>query len=266
MGFLGSSYRADTAGQNFGGQISEQQKMLGQAQQGQLSLAQALQGQAAGTGPNAAMGMLQKGSEEAIKRSAGALASQRGINPALAQRLASQQAAEQGQQAAQAGAIMQAQQSQQALGQLGNVYGQLGGQAIQGQDVVQRALAQQNAVNAGIEATNAGITSSAIGGALQGAGAYLGIAKHAHGGVIEGQAKVEGDHEANDTVPAILSPGEIVIPRTKSGNADKAKEFIDHLANTKQIKGEPSMEDKEVTYADVLAMQKQLAQMIKKLG
>jgi hypothetical protein len=265
MGFLGSSYRADTAGQNFGGQISEQQKMLGQAQHGQLSLAQALQGQAAGAGPNAAMGMLQKGSEEAIKRSAGALASQRGINPALAQRLASQQAAEQGQQAAQAGAIMQAQQSQQALGQLGNVYGQLGGQAIQGQDVVQRALAQQNTVNAGIEVANAGITGSAIGGALQGAGAYLGLGK-AHGGVIEGKAKVEGDHEANDTVPAMLSPGEIVIPRTKSGNADKAKEFIDHLANTKQIQGEGSEESKEVTYADVLAMQKQLAQMIKKLG
>lgn len=265
MGFLGSSYRADIAGQNYGGQISEQQKMLGQAQQGQLSLAQALQGQAAGTGPNAALGMLQKGSEEAIKRSAGALASQRGINPALAQRLASQQAAEQGQQAAQAGAIMQAQQSQQALGQLGNVYGQLGGQAIQGQDVVQRALAQQNAVNAGIEAANTEMGGRVVGGLMQGAGAYLGLNK-AHGGVIEGQAKHDGDTEANDTVPAMLSPGEIVIPRTKSVDADKAKEFIDHLASTKQIQGEGSEEPKEVTYADVLAMQKQLAQMIKKLG
>lgn len=263
MGFLGSSYRADTAGQDFGGNISEQQKMLGQAQQGQLSLAQALQGQAAGTGPNAALGMLQKGSEEAIKRSAGALASQRGINPALAQRLASQQAAEQGQQAAQAGAIMQAQQSQQALGQLGNVYGQLGGQAIQGQDVVQRALAQRNAVNAGIEAANTQMAGQVAGGLMQGVGAYLGLA---HGGIVDGQAKHDGDNLENDTVPAMLSPGEIVIPRTKAGDADKAKEFIDHLANTKQIQGEGSEEPKEVTYADVLAMQKQLAQMIKKLG
>ena len=263
MGFLGSSYRADTAGQNYGGQISEQQKMLGQAQQGQLSLAQALQGQAAGTGPNAALGMLQKGSEEAIKRSAGALASQRGINPALAQRLASQQAAEQGQQAAQAGAIMQAQQSQQALGQLGNVYGQLGGQAIQGQDVVQRALAQRNATNAGIEAANTEMTGRVVGGLMQGAGAFLGMA---HGGIVDGQSKHDGDNLENDTVPAMLSPGEIVIPRTKSGDADKAKEFIDHLASTKQIQGEGSEEPKEVTYADVLAMQKQLAQMIKKLG
>lgn len=34
------------------------------------------------------------------------------------------------------------------------------------------------------------------------------------GGVIPGKAKVKGDSEKNDTVPALLSPGEIVIPRT----------------------------------------------------
>jgi hypothetical protein len=34
------------------------------------------------------------------------------------------------------------------------------------------------------------------------------------GGQVPGQAKVPGDHPANDTVPAMLSPGEVVVPRT----------------------------------------------------
>lgn len=34
------------------------------------------------------------------------------------------------------------------------------------------------------------------------------------GGEVPGQAKVPGDHPANDTVPAMLSPGELVIPRS----------------------------------------------------
>lgn len=34
------------------------------------------------------------------------------------------------------------------------------------------------------------------------------------GGQVPGQAQVPGDHPANDTVPAMLSPGEVVVPRT----------------------------------------------------
>ena len=33
------------------------------------------------------------------------------------------------------------------------------------------------------------------------------------GGNIPGKASVKGDSYSNDTVPAMLSPGEIVIPR-----------------------------------------------------
>jgi hypothetical protein len=35
-----------------------------------------------------------------------------------------------------------------------------------------------------------------------------------NGGTINGRAKVSGDSRVNDTVPAMLSPGEIVIPRS----------------------------------------------------
>lgn len=38
--------------------------------------------------------------------------------------------------------------------------------------------------------------------------------KFAKGGVVGGKARVAGDSPFNDTVPAMLSPGEIVVPRT----------------------------------------------------
>ncbi len=49
------------------------------------------------------------------------------------------------------------------------------------------------------------------------------------GGPVPGQARVAGDSERNDTVPAMVSPGEIVIPRSIAQMADapeRAAEFI----------------------------------------
>lgn len=246
MGFL---YQ-DTSGAQ--GAVTSGQTALDEARKQQGGLAQMLQQQYAGTGPNAAVGLLQRGSEEAIKRSAGALASQRGINPALAQRLASQQAAQQTQEAAQQAGILQAQQQQQALGGLKDVYGQMGQQALGQYGYAQQALSAQQQAN---QAT----TGSLVGGLLQGAGA-IGAKMFAEGGHVPGKAEVPGDSYANDKVPAMLSPGEIVVPRSKAKDPEKAKEFIDH------IMGSEKSESKEVTYADVLAMQKQLAEMIKKIG
>ena len=42
------------------------------------------------------------------------------------------------------------------------------------------------------------------------------------GGVAPGEATVDGDSEKNDTVPALLSPGEIVVKRSKAANPDEA--------------------------------------------
>lgn len=238
-----------------GGRVEGSLSALEEARKQQGGLAQALQAQYAGTGPSAAQGLLQRGSEEAIKRSAGALASQRGINPALAQRLASQQASEQTQQAAQSGAILKAQESQQALSGLQNVYGTMGQQAVQQYGIGQQALTSA-------EEQNQKMRGQVVGGLMQGAGAVM--AKKfgmAEGGVVPGKAEVEGDSYANDKVPAMLSPGEVVIPRSKADDPEKAKEFIDSIMTE-----EAGEDSKEVTYADVLAMQKQLAEMIKKLG
>ena len=232
------------------GQVGQGVSALEEARRQQGSLAQALQMQYTGAGPSAAQGMLQRGSEEAIKRSAGALASQRGINPALAQRLAAQQTAEQTQRAAESGAILKGQESQQALAGLQNVYGTMGQQALGQYGTAQQALTSQ-------EAANQRMTGQLVGGLMQGAGALAGKF-FAEGGKVPGKAEVEGDSYANDKVPAMLSPGEIVVPRSKSNDPEKAKQFIDHVMGEKE-------QTKEVTYADVLAMQKQLASMIKKL-
>lgn len=52
----------------------------------------------------------------------------------------------------------------------------------------------------------------------------------AEGGIIPGKAKVKGDSEKNDVVPALLSPGEAVIPRTvMDGDKEKIQDFIDKL-------------------------------------
>ncbi len=49
----------------------------------------------------------------------------------------------------------------------------------------------------------------------------------AKGGLIHGKAKVEGDSEANDTVPTMLSPGEVVLPRTTvEEGPEAAKRFL----------------------------------------
>jgi len=43
----------------------------------------------------------------------------------------------------------------------------------------------------------------------------------AEGGQVPGKAEMEGDHPANDKVPAMLSPGEVVIPRSVLDEADQ---------------------------------------------
>jgi hypothetical protein len=45
------------------------------------------------------------------------------------------------------------------------------------------------------------------------------------GGHVSGEAKVDGDSEQNDTVPAMLSPGELVIPRSVPKDGEHMEEF-----------------------------------------
>lgn len=57
------------------------------------------------------------------------------------------------------------------------------------------------------------------------------------GGTVPGKASVQGDSEKNDTQPTLLSPGEVVLPRsvTMAPNAEeKAAEFVAHLKSRKK--------------------------------
>ena len=70
--------------------------------------------------------------------------------------------------------------------------------------------------------------TSTLGKALSGlkmAGAFM-----SDGGHVPGKPRVFGDSEANDTVPAMLSPGEIVVPRTKAKDPKAAAKFAAAVA------------------------------------
>lgn len=67
------------------------------------------------------------------------------------------------------------------------------------------------------------------------------------GGAVPGKPRVGGDSVKNDTVPTLLSPGEIVIPRTATEDPEEAHAFLDKILKQK----------KRVTgYGDVLKAQR----------
>lgn len=229
-------------------QMGQAETGFGEMQTGQQALAQALLAQTQGQGP--AMDVMRQAQERANLQAAGMLASGRGVNPALAARTAAQQAAA-GQQAVAGGAGQLALQSQQ---QLGGLYGQMTGQRLSREQMLQQAFAEQNrqqlqaqlgqqemqaAASSAEQQARAGIIGGLLGGV--GAGLTAGALSTpkapvpaALGGRIDGKAKVKGDSYANDTVPALLSPGEIVVPRSAAQDEESAKLFIEHLMATEK--------------------------------
>lgn len=280
----------------------QQQGLIGQLQQ-----------DAAGNGPGSQLArqMTQQAAQNNIAQMSGAIASQRGINPALAARLIGQQAAGANQAAAQQGSNMALQSQLAARSQLGGLTsGELGlttqgigntlntsrgqtidqtlgggqlnnatlgtlvaGQGAQNaainngnlgaQDINSRiALGNLNAGVAGqqiqgnVASSNAATQGGIIGGILN-AGGKIGAAAMAHGGVVDGKAKVDGDSPHNDTVNAKLSPGEIVVPRTAADDPDKAHRFIDHIMAKK---------GKSSGYGGVLSAKREIAALKNKLA
>jgi hypothetical protein len=169
------------------------------------------------------------------------LASQRGLSAAQRARMASNQiAALQGQTAQQAGILGLQQQlaAQEQLGKLGTGAATLGSDAqLRGAGLLtgssqelermrQNIAAANQAAAAQDKARTVQAVTSVLGGASQVGAAYAG---KAHGGRIDGVAPYAGDTPKNDVVPANLSPGEIVIPRSAAMSKKDAKKFIDAL-------------------------------------
>lgn len=241
-------------------QIDQQNQIYG----GQNTLAQALQQQMAGEGPNPAQTQFLGNTQSNIANAQGLIASQRGLNPALAARMGANSAAYNNEQAAMGSALLQQQQQLGATQNLQNLYNQmananLGYQqnyrgAEQGQQQINSGVAGQNTqvrgqmAGAVLSGISQGAAAGASGGKSGGGTATPAPTAAAHGGVIQGKAPVPGDSPKNDIVDAKLSPGEIVVPRSKANDPEKAKAFIEHLF---EMEGK-----KEVGYGDVLKARK----------
>lgn len=302
----------------------------------QYNLINSLQQAAAGGVPSAAELQQQVGLSDAQKMAASTAASQRGINPAMAARLAAQQQSGLASNAIGQGSMLRAQEQSAARNALAQALSGIRGQDLQQVQTNQQGVgllgglqnqqqAMGNQLAEGAAGRNAGLVGGVI-GALGGAGSSLAggmrwkggmvgahrggmVGKYASGGTVEatmaaaddfinaiklygapdknlqkgiaglggmgaalkagsggseigapaeiasplasqpspamylegggfvpGEAKKEGDSPENDTVPALLSPGEIVIPRTLADNPEKAKSFIESILENRKSK------------------------------
>jgi hypothetical protein len=236
------------------GQQQFAQGLQGAGQQGvnaQQMLLAALQQQAMGQGVSPAQQALANATGANVANQAALLAGNRGAssNAGLIGRQAAMQGAGAMQQAAGQAAELRANEQLAAQGQLGALGTQLvnqqgaalgnvsqtaqglqgmGLQAAQGANQTNLGNANQaNQFNAPFSNAIAGkvgdgIFQSVSQGALNSA---FPPKKMSEGGEVPGKALVEGDHEANDTVPTLLSPGEIVIPRSYASDPKAAAAF-----------------------------------------
>ncbi len=174
-----------------------------------------LQGVANGTGPNPAQAMLANASGQNVANTAALMAGQRGAsaNPALIARQAGNAGAMAGQNLAGQGAALQAQQSLNALNQMGGL-------------ATNQANQQANATNAYSNAAqNAqGNVLNGIAGQNQAAVGNQGSQNSANAGVAGGVAKSQGDLIGNITsgigsVFGMAEGGEVTTPLVASQGA-----------------------------------------------
>lgn len=100
-------------------------------------------------------------------------------------------------------------------------------------DAAKKAAAakKKSGMGAAIGGVAGGVAGAYFGGPVgatagASAGSALGGSMFAHGGTVEGEEVVDGDHSANDIVSAYLSPGEVVIPKTIAKDPIRAAEFV----------------------------------------
>lgn len=113
-----------------------------------------------------------------------------------------------------------------------------------------------SALSSGAEDAAAGAAGDAI--AEEGAADLADLAvfankggqmKSLHQRLVPGEATVSGDDIENDTVPAMLSPGEIVIPRTvvaeSKTNPDAASSFVEETLSSKSPEKDSAQESND---------------------
>lgn len=125
------------------------------------------------------------------------------------------------QRAAGQDSILRAQSQAGAQGYLSNLLGTVGDN-----DASQAAAGA--AANQGITELNSALAKNANSQITKDSTSFGGLASSlmSKGGEVPGRPEVFGDDERNDTVPAKLSPGEIVIPRSHAGSPEDAAAFV----------------------------------------
>lgn len=237
----------------------------------QSSLAKALKAQAEGKGPSLAQMQYTKALEQSQAAAASQLASARGLSPAQAQQLLMTQQAAARAGAAGQSAMMRLQEQQAAQAALAGVLAQqrqqglLGGQlaaglygtaAQQGMDqarldqaarmgalgMEQQQQEQQQrfggtVLQAGIAGTSPFFSEMAKPSQPAQTTQPAQAAVKSKGGEIKGRSKFKGDTRSNDIVPALLSPGEIVLPRSVAQSEDapeRSKKFVEAIRAKKK--------------------------------
>lgn len=226
-----------------------------------------------GGGPSQAQVVLQQGLGQALAQTQALAASQRGISPALAARYAAQQQSQLSHHANISATMLRSQEQMQALQMLqGTAQGEQNFDMarMQGQ---QQADAQHRGLNqqllsgalqgAAMGATYGAMAPGAAGATGTAAAAGGGATEHyvidsegmgqggvgggggltprfngyASGGAVPGKAQVDGNDPKNDKVHAMLSPGEIVLPRSVTQSPDMEKKALEFLRSLKSKKG-----------------------------
>lgn len=255
---------ADLAETGYGGMIAGANRDVNSNYGQQQGYVDMLRQQATGAGgPSPAQMMLRQATQDNISGGASMIASQRGLNPALAARMGVDATSAANQRAAGQGALLGAQEQLATRGLLGQALGQQGSQALGRFGTAGSLQNTQNAnrianagmagsINAGVAGQNAQTDANFWGGLLNAGGAAIakgfggGPALAPTGGSGPGFTGEEGwtakninfadggevDDEENDTVPAMLSPGEIVLPVSVAQSADapdQAKAFVEAI-------------------------------------
>lgn len=235
----------------------------------QKALAEALGAQAAGAGPSLAQEQLKRATSQNIAQAAALAASQKGISPALAARQALQAGTMAQQESAGQAGLLKAQQQLASQQAYANLLAQQQSQALSKQSMEQaaeeanaRAQAQQTAGLMGAlgtlgsayigmqgktptpTSTTGPTPSQQISTLPQLTMPQMGSSAVqtpppialSEGGQVDGVSVDEGDSPLNDNVPAMLSPGEIVIPKSivESDNpGEMARKFVEKTLKQK---------------------------------
>lgn len=104
------------------------------------------------------------------------------------------------------------------------------------QMALQQLLVNQNTGLAGVNQAGYASASKARGDLVGNLGSGLAALAMAKGGVVPGKAKHKGDDLRNDTVPVMLSPGEIVVPRTIADDDKRTIAFVQALSKGGKVK------------------------------